>query len=369
MRIVFLHQPNDPYAETRIKYFVAKGHEVYSLVFNKGIVPKVITGVKLEVLPVKLFLKIPFAKRILYSKEIKVFTVNNKIDVFYVISALNSYYLKSSKAECNILEIQGSDVITQPQRFPVLKLFYKRYWKYADGITQDSRLAQSRGKPYMPEGILNETIEIGIDFEVFNPNVTKGLVREKFNLKNRPLIFHPRSIKKVYNLDTIIKSIPVVKKQFRDVCFMFTGYIESLNRKTRNFIKENNLNENIIFCGRLDHETEMKYYYKDADLVLSVPSSDSSPFSVYEAIATKTPVIISDLPWYKGKFIPHKHIAIVPPEDCEKLSKMIIQVLKGERYLDVNSAYDVIYDKINMQKENQKLENIFFSCLKKELNN
>lgn len=41
----------------------------------------------------------------------------------------------------------------------------------------------------------------------------------------------------------------------------------------------------------------MADHYNAADIVVSVPSSDSSPKSVYEAMFCKKPIVISDLEW------------------------------------------------------------------------
>ena len=35
MKLAFLHQPNDPYSEVRINYFISKGFDVYSITFPK----------------------------------------------------------------------------------------------------------------------------------------------------------------------------------------------------------------------------------------------------------------------------------------------------------------------------------------------
>ena len=333
MRIAFLHQPNDPYTQVRIKYFVSKGYEVYSIVFNSGITQKQKSGVKIFLLPNKLLVKIPFFKRFVYYKNIQEITFTHHIDIFYVVSALNSLYLKASSAKSNILEIQGSDIIKDPINYPFLKPFYKVFWKYADRIIADSQLALNKAQPYMTDNI-NEIIEIGIDLSIFNPSVKKGLVRKKYHLNNRPIVFHSRSIKKLYNLGTIIKSILIVRERIPDVCFLFTGDMDDLNKESKKFIESQDLHHNIIFCGRLIHETEIKYFYADANLVVSVPSSDSSPFSVYEAMATKTPVIVSELPWYKNKFIPGKHLITVPVKDEIFLAKAIIEILNNEVVLD-----------------------------------
>ncbi len=360
MRIAFLHQPNDPYTEVRIKYFLSKGHDVYSIVFFKREKQKCIKGLKIIELPNLILHKIPFMKRIMYGFHIRKYTNNNDIDILYIVSALNSFYLMISKAKQNFLEIQGSDVIRGPKRFPLLGLYYKLFWRFADGITQDSLLAQEKGKEYFPKKkIINEIIEIGVNFSVFNTNIDKGTVRKKNELCNRPIVFHSRGQKSIYNVDVLIESLPIVKKQFNDVCYILTGNKNDFDDRIINIIKEKQLENNIIFCGRLDHVKEMKYYYMDADVTVSIPSSDSSPFSVYESMATKTPVIVTELPWLKGKFISGKHLLAVPVRESTVLAKSIIQLICNPVSLDINEAYQIVHQRINMIRENEKLEKLF----------
>jgi glycosyltransferase involved in cell wall biosynthesis len=364
MRIAFLHQPNDPYTIVRIKYFVSRRHEVFSVVFSKKFKQNQLNGVKVIALKDYFINKIPIVKRFLYWWRIRQITEEYQIDIFYVISALNSLYLKASGAKRNILEIQGSDVIIAPGRIGLIKIFYKYFWKFADAITQDSELSRSRGRMYMPKGIINQTIEIGVDFQIFNPDVEGGIMRNKFNLGNRPVLFHSRSLKKLYNIDTLIESLPIVKRRFGNICYVLTGNKSSLSEKSQKLLKKYHLEENVIFCGMLDHTTEIKYFYKDAEVVVSIPSSDSSPFSVYEAMASKTPVIVSDLPWFEGKFIPGKHLLSVPVKSSSSLAEAIIQVLDNQVQLDIDSAYKIVYTNINMITENQKLELLFYEVLK-----
>ena len=367
MRIAFLSQPSDPYTRVRLNYFASQGHKVFSIVFhansNKSFNPKnkqdSISGVEIISLPYHPLASIPFLKRILYAKKIKELTSEYSIDVFCIVSALNSFYLKASNAKHNFIEIQGSDVIRGPRKYPFLRLYYKYFWKFADGIIQDSELARTNGQPFMPENIVNETIEIGVDFSVFNANVEKGLVRKKYNLGDRKIIFHSRNMNKLYNVETIIKAIPIVKKLYTDICFIFTGEIKYLQSNLRKFITDKRITDNIIFVGRLDHIKEMKYFNMDADIMVSIPSSDSSPFSVYESMATKTPTIVSDLPWLKGKFVVGKHISVVKNRDASSLAEKILQLLNNEITLDLDAAYSIVFERINMLSENKKLETLF----------
>ena len=60
--------------------------------------------------------------------------------------------------------------------------------------------------------------------------------------------------------------------------------------------KELNLEKNVIWLGFKNYN-EMAELYNASDIVISIPNSDSSPKSVYEAMFCKKPVIVSDLEW------------------------------------------------------------------------
>lgn len=369
MRIAFLHQPNDPYTETRIKYFLSKGHNVFSIVFNKKIKQKPYDGLTIINLPKHFINRIPFVKRYIYAFNIRRITKEKDIDVFYVISALNCLYLWASSAKRNVLELQGSDVIITGKKIPLLKYYYRFFWRFADAITQDSRHAKECSKNFISDkNKINEIIQIGVDFEIFNPNIRKGIVRKKFNLGDRPIIFHSRSLNdKIYDVQTLLETIPKVKQHFPNICYILTGNQHELNYRDLRYIRKNHLDEHLVFCGRVDHDTEIKYYYIDADITVSIPLSDSSPFSVYEAMATKTPTIVTILPWVGETFIPRKDLLTVNVKDPVNLAASIIKLLTKETVLDVNSAYQVVYQKINMINENLKLERLFYSLNKNEI--
>ena len=70
----------------------------------------------------------------------------------------------------------------------------------------------------------------------------------------------------------------------------------------------------------------MAQHYNAADLVVSVPSSDSSPKSVYEAMFCKKPIVVSDLKW-TYEILDERCIARVDARDSEKLSMAIIEII------------------------------------------
>ena len=81
-----------------------------------------------------------------------------------------------------------------------------------------------------------------------------------------------------------------------------------------------------------------------------------------------TPNIVTDLPWLYAKFMPGKHLITCPVRDSSQLAERIIGVLNGKLKVDLASAYDVVFNQINLQKENSELE-LFYRFLLNNKNN
>ena len=106
-KIGFIHQPNDPYVMVRIEYFLSKGYDVYSIVFEKNNqIQKKLKILKILVLKKRFVSKIPFLKRLIFLIKFKI-TRKYKLDILHVVSALNSFYLYSSKSKVNVLELEA----------------------------------------------------------------------------------------------------------------------------------------------------------------------------------------------------------------------------------------------------------------------
>lgn len=367
LKIVFLHRAVDTYTSERIKYFIEKNQIVYSIIFDFG--ENVFSHNDYKVIKLRRTIldKIPFAKRFIHYFEIKKILKQINPDIIHVVSALNLIYLNYNSSFLKVIENQGSDVIYTPERIKFLIPFYRHMYKKVDAVIQDSNIAREYGIKYGApnDDSRNKTIEIGIDFNIFNKDVPKGIIRKKYNLGNRPVILHTRGvIEPVYNIDIVVKSILLVRKYFPECIFILTAKKEQLNSQLQDFIQNNNLEKNILFIGYQDRIKDLRYFYRDADVNISVPSSDSSPFSVYESMACLTPNIVTDLPWLYTNFIPEKHLMICSVRNEESLAEQINKVLSCQHKLDLLSAYNIVYEKINLKKENEKLEILYRTLLK-----
>jgi glycosyltransferase involved in cell wall biosynthesis len=66
--------------------------------------------------------------------------------------------------------------------------------------------------------------------------------------------------------------------------------------------------------------------YRAADVVVSLASSDSSPRSVWEALACARPVVVSDLPWAREE-LEHGRNALLTPLEAEGVAAAIERAL------------------------------------------
>ncbi len=366
MKICFLIKPYDNYMHLRAKFLIEHGHEVYSIYFaskNMGSHSSINWSGSIALgRSSTLFVK--YLNRILYPHQITQFTKKHEIDIFHVNGMLNSFYIPFSRAKKQVIENQGSDVIRTADLYPIFKLLYRIFYCFVDGVIQDSGISQRKGLQLGAPAENNEIIEIGVDFRVFNPDVEYGKARKELGLwDGDKMVFSSRGFKDLYNLDVVLRAIPIVNKSIKGTKFVFASHISGFMEKYGTLINQLGIEDHVVLTGQLDHIKKMPFYYNDADVVVSVPSSDSSPASVYEAMACKTPVIISDLPWYRGKFEKDRDLVVVPPGDVEKLVDAIIQALSGEKTVDVDSAYGKVFRNINYETENRKLENFYHKIL------
>jgi glycosyltransferase involved in cell wall biosynthesis len=84
--------------------------------------------------------------------------------------------------------------------------------------------------------------------------------------------------------------------------------------------------ERVHLVGNVPYE-EMADYYRAADLCLSITSSDSSPRSVWEAMACGCPCVLSDLPWV-DELVGPASAAVTVPVDADAVAGAAIQVLE-----------------------------------------
>jgi glycosyltransferase involved in cell wall biosynthesis len=281
-------------------------------------------------------------------------------DVLHIIDMGYTVYLPFLPRKKVVLEHNGSDVLVKPLKSRVWRLIYRFVYRYADAVIQDSVVAQRAGFSCGAPRQNNEVIELGIDCALFSPRIRRGIARERLGLApGDRFVFSPRGFKALYNIETILRSIPLVAAAVPRVHYVFCSPVLPFNDRYRMLIDELRIGGRVTFAGLLDKQNELPFFYADAEVVLSVPSSDSSPSTVYEALACETPVIVSELPWYHGRFEAGRDFQVVPSGDAEALAAAVVRQLEGHTRFDHASIRERVRRYSDIDVNGRKLEELY----------
>jgi glycosyltransferase involved in cell wall biosynthesis len=162
----------------------------------------------------------------------------------------------------------------------------------------------------------------GVDLETFSPaNGSRPALRERLGLEPGPVILSPRSLTPVYNPGTILAAFDLLADALPDAQLV----LKHMGNGTPG-LERIAASDRVHVVGHVPYE-RMAWYYQAADVCVSIPSSDSSPRSVWEAMACGSPMVISDLPWVRELITPERDALVVPVE-AHAVSAAIRRVLE-----------------------------------------
>lgn len=294
-----------------------------------------------------------------FAKQIQQLVKDNGIEVIHAHSLYFGYLASFLPRGIPVIFTpMGSDIILHAQDNFLYRHMAKRAFSRADIVTGDSKLLQSQGYKVGASRKKNFIIQNGVDTNIFYPRDSG--IKPKYGVSDdEVLLFSPRAITPNYNIDTIIESLALMRDDGRDVkclfSFAFGGeYYDSLKR----LVKKLELDDHVIWLGRLSYE-EMADHYNGADIILSVPTSDSSPKSVYEAMFCRKPVIVSDIPW-SSEILSDSDCIRVAPKSSSCLSKAVVSILDDPKYGDsiAESAYQTALHNFCYSENMAKMEEL-----------
>ncbi len=368
MKICFLGDAAATHLRRWAKYFAEKGHETHIITFNPNtldgygniqihIVEKKISGKNwlfrtMNTIPMIFVLK----------KLIK----NIKPDIIHIHSAGGYAWIGIlARFHPIIITPWGSDILISGYQSKIEMFLTKLALKKSDLITCDG---ENTKKVMVGFGIPSQKIKFitfGVDIEKFKPVLEKREIRKRLHLLDSKTVISTRFLTPVHDVETFVKSIPLVLKKIPETKFVIVGngpqkeYLMNL-AKTLDVFNE------IKFVGGLSEE-EMIFYLKSADIYVSTSLSESGlAASTAEAMACELPIINTNTGdielWIKndeGGFI-------IPTKNPKALAEKIIYLLKNKdaRIKFGKENRKIIEKRNNYYKEMAKMENIYKELIK-----
>ena len=152
------------------------------------------------------------------------------------------------------------------------------------------------------EGVLGEHPELvqiapGIALDVFTPGPKPADLVERYRIKNVPTILCVGRLVKRKGQDKLIKALPKIKDEFPNVKLLLVGE-GPLRKKLSKLVKKLQLEDNVIFTGRVSYE-ELPKYFRVGDIFAMPARTRNFGLEVeglgivyLEASATGLPVIV-----------------------------------------------------------------------------
>jgi hypothetical protein len=266
--------------------------------------------------------------------------INRQIGSTAVFHAMPMYYmLLCWLAGCRFIGTpQGSEILVRPFRSKVYKYMAKLILKSARVVTVDSK-SMSDGIKKISK-VKSVIIQNGIDLTLINNCIEneKEYIRDK--------IVSIRGMTELYNIYHLVDARnQCIKEQPLELIYPFTD--DKYLREIQEILKPCDR-----LIGRLD-KLDMYQLLQKATVVISIPSSDSSPRSVYEAIFLGCGIITVYNSWFDG--LPNcmkKRIIIVDLNDGDWLKEGIARArpISKEKYIPSSEAVNMFDEKVTLKR-------------------
>lgn len=261
----------------------------------------------------------------------------------FILTGLGSDILKEQRAEKNL----------------VIKKLRSITIKRADFITVVSKQMEKQVKEVNPNA-KTCFFAPGANPEKFKYAEAKDKTKYRFN-NYEYVIFSPRAMKPIYQTKEIVLAFVEFQKKMEKAILIIGGATNSVYAKeVIDLVKKKEIAENVFFSNRASHE-EWLEYYRISDVVVSFPYNDGMPATIFEAMATKTALILSDVPSVRQIVSHDKNAYLCNKDDFHSLVKGFEKILTNIDYRNnlVENAFQTFNEKGNSLKFVDELENIY----------
>ena len=186
----------------------------------------------------------------------------------------------------------------------------------------DSADLLERLERFGPRSLRTMLVNWGVDLEAFRvpTDAERVALKREFGLGPGPVILSPRGLKDIYNPDVIVGAFARVRKAVPDAQLVLkhAGVDELLEPGWAK-------SPGVTVIGHVEAD-RMANLFRAAEVTVSIPRSDSSPRSVWEAMAAGSATVLSDLPWAHELIENGRHALLVRP-DADAVAAAIERLL------------------------------------------
>ncbi len=217
------------------------------------------------------------------------------------------------------------------------------------------------------KGIKTILLSNGVDTDKFKPGNKKKL-RKKLKIPNKIVFAFSGRLVKRKGLIFLVNVWKDLVKENKELCLVLLGsgklQPDSCEEELINFIKENNLEHNIIMKGEVNNTNE---YLQASDFFIFPSEKEGLPNAILEAMATGLPVIASKIGG-NIDLIEHYKTGILYKLNDEKEIKNVIRGIlnnKELQYVLGKNARKKVIEQYSIKYVADKYINLYKKMIKK----
>jgi len=361
MRICYVGDGTSIHTQRWVNYFARKGHEVHLICwklmpgYDENIHVHLLTRLAPKIWAVSQYLSALlwiFQTRRLVKKIKPDIVDGHFITVYGFLAACSGFHPL-------VVTSWGSDVLIYPRRNSLLRSITKYALRKADLVAFNSELAR---KELIELGTKPEKLVFfrrGVDTQQFSPRVRDQQFKEQLRISGMPTVISIRSLRPIYNVEMLIKAVPLILKQAPETKFVIAGDGEQRGALT-NLANSLGVSDSIRFVGLLPHD-ELPRYLSSSDMYVSTSLSDSSPLSLQEAMACGLAPVVTDIPANRDWIKDGENGFLVPISDINMLANKIVYLIKNDQIREKfgKTNRQIIKEKAECATEMAKIEKVY----------
>ena len=171
-------------------------------------------------------------------------------------------------------------------------------------------------------------VDLGVDLHDFRAasDQQRAHVRNELGLPAGPIVLSMRAGVEPYRLDVLLEAFRIVRARVPDATLVLLRGDAPPAPAVRALLDRLGRADGVWDLGHITHPDVPKYVTA-ADVAVSVPTSDGSPSSVWEALAGGLPAVLSDLPQIAEKVDRSGAVKLVSP--CqEQIACALIELVE-----------------------------------------
>jgi len=356
MRLCFLSGADSIHSQKWIKYFADKGQEVHWI----SLAPNTFGNIK----NVRFYLMKRFSVKPLdvIFNVLPIRKLLKKInpDIFHVhYAGVNGAIGALSGFHPFILTAWGSDILVT-SKSKIARPLIKFALNKANLITCNSEILKQEVIKLSNNPLKIKLIYWGTDIQEFRPGPENKKIKERLKITDSPVIISLRNLEPIYDVKTLIESIPLVLKKNPKAKFIIAGR-GSEEEKLKKLAERLKILENVKFIGWISSSDVLRYL-RSSDILVSTSLSDGDlSQGTQQAMACELPIITTDIGVNKKRIKDKENGLLAPIRNPKLLSKKIILLLKNEKLrIKLGKAgRKTIETELNYRKEMEKAGKLY----------